>query len=116
MQFVQNTTHMTHEIYDDIVNTTLKMNSSSMGGFLDAMKSFIVYTAIQHLPGSKESGVGYYYDNKSRRMKRVLFYRLAQGYPRNQKKALIFILKVKAFLSLNYLVGGQRIHKTVGLS
>ena len=86
-----------HERYDDIVNTTLKMNSSSMGGFLDAMKSFIVYTAIQHLPGAKESGVGYYYDNKSRRMKRVLFYRLAQGYPRETKKGLDFYIEGKGF-------------------
>ena len=69
-----------------------------MGGFLDAMKSFIVYTAIQHVPGSKESGVGYYYDNKSRTMKRVLFYRLAQGYPRESKKRWIFILKERVFL------------------
>ena len=66
-----------YERYDDIVLPLLKMNSASMGGFMDAMKSYIVYTAIQNVPGTKESGVGYYYDNKSRNMKRVLFYRLS---------------------------------------
>ena len=87
-----------YERYDDIVLPLLKMNSASMGGFMDAMKSYIVYTAIQNVPGAKESGVGYYYDNKSRNMKRVLFYRLSDGYPRESKKALIFTLKVTVFL------------------
>ena len=57
---------MTFEYYDDLVNPTLKLSSTSMGGFLDAMKSYIVYTSVQNLPGAKESGVGYYYDNKKR--------------------------------------------------
>ena len=34
-----------YEIYDDVVNPVLKLNSASMGGFMDAMKSYIVYTA-----------------------------------------------------------------------
>ena len=68
-----------------------------MGGFMDAMKSFIVYTAVQHVPGTKESGVGYYYDNKKRKMKRVLFYRLSQGYPRETKNALDFYIEGKGF-------------------
>jgi flagellar basal body rod protein FlgG len=86
-----------YEIYDDVVNPTLKLNSASMGGFMDAMKSYIVYTAIQNVPGTKESGVGYYYDNKSRSMKRVLFYRLSQGNPRQSNKALDFYIEGKGF-------------------
>ena len=82
---------LTFEIYDDLVNPTLKLNSASMGGFLDAMKSYIVYTAIQNVPGAKESGVGYYYDNKTGKMKRVLFYRLAQGYAEGIKKSTGFL-------------------------
>ncbi len=88
---------LTFEIYDDLVERTLKLNSASMGGFFDAMKSYIVYTAIQHVPGSKESGVGYYYDNKSGNMKRVLFYRLAQGYARETKKPFDFYIEGKGF-------------------
>ena len=87
----------TFEIYDDLVEKTLKLNSASMGGFFDAMKSYIVYTAIQHVPGAKESGVGYYYDNKTKNMKRVLFYRLAQGYPRESKKPFDFFIEGKGF-------------------
>ena len=34
---------MTFEYYDDLVNPTLKLSSTSMGGFFDAMKSYIVY-------------------------------------------------------------------------
>ena len=86
-----------YERYDDIVLPLLKMNSASMGGFMDAMKSYIVYTAIQNVPGAKESGVGYYYDNKSRNMKRVLFYRLSDGYPRESKKALDFYIEGDGF-------------------
>jgi flagellar basal body rod protein FlgF len=96
---------LTFEFYDDLVNPTLKLNSASMGGFIDAMKSFIVYTAIQHLPGAKESGVGYYCDNKNRKMKRVLFYRLSQGYPRETKKALDFYIEGKGFFVIE-LPGG----------
>ena len=58
---------MTFEYYDDLVNQTLRLSSTSMGVFLDTMKPFIVYTAIQNLPGAKESGVGYYYDNKKKK-------------------------------------------------
>ena len=86
-----------YEIYDDVVDSVLQLNSASMGGFMDAMKSFIVYTAVQHVPGTKESGVGYYYDNKKRKMKRVLFYRLSQGYPRETKNALDFYIEGKGF-------------------
>jgi flagellar basal body rod protein FlgG len=86
-----------YEFYDDVVDSTLKMNSASMGGFLDAMKSFIAYTAAQNVPGAKESGVGYYYDNKTRKMKRILFYRLSQGYPRETKNALDFYIEGKGF-------------------
>ena len=64
---------------------------------MDAMKSFIVYTAIQNVPGTKESGVGYYYDNKTRKMKRVLFYRLSQGYPRQSNKPFDFYIEGKGF-------------------
>ncbi len=85
------------EIYDDVVSPILKLNSASMGGFMDAMKSYIVYTAIQHVPGTKESGVGYYYDNKTRNMKRVLFYRLSQGHARESNKALDFYIEGKGF-------------------
>jgi flagellar basal body rod protein FlgG len=93
------------EIYDDVVNNVLKLNSASMGGFFDAMKSFIVYTAIQHVPGAKESGVGYYYDNTTRKMKRVLFYRMSQGYPRETNKALDFYIEGKGFFVIE-LPGG----------
>ena len=61
-----------YEIYDDVVNSVLKLSSASMGGFFDAMKSYIVYTSQQNMPGGKESGVGYYYDNKTREMKKSI--------------------------------------------
>ena len=93
------------ERYEDIMNPILRLNSASMGGFMDAMKSYIVYTAIQHLPGAKESGVGYYYDNKTREMKRILFYRLAQGYPRETKKPFDFYIEGKGFFVIE-LPGG----------
>ncbi len=94
-----------YEIYDDVVNPVLKLNSASMGGFMDAMKSYIVYTAIQNLPGAKESGVGYYYDNKKKAMKRVLFYRMSQGYPRETKKALDLYIEGKGMFVVE-LPGG----------
>tara|TARA_Y100001935_G_scaffold244489_1_gene236962 strand:- start:8128 stop:8922 length:795 start_codon:yes stop_codon:yes gene_type:complete len=94
-----------YERYDDIVLPLLKMNSASMGGFMDAMKSYIVYTAIQNVPGTKESGVGYYYDNKSRNMKRVLFYRLSKGYARETRKALDFYVEGSGFFVIE-LPGG----------
>lgn len=96
---------MTFEYYDDLVNPTLKLTSTSMGGFFDAMKSYIVYTAIQNLPGAKESGVGYYYDNKKKEMKRILFYRLSQGYPRETRKGLDFYIEGKGFFVVE-LPGG----------
>ena len=86
-----------YEVYDDVVNPTVKLNSASRGGCMDAVTSYIVYTAIQNVPGTKESGVGYYYDNKTRLMKRVLFYRLSQGNPRESKKALDFYIEGKGF-------------------
>ena len=58
------------------VHPILRLSGESMGGFQDALKSYILYTASQHIPGSKESGVGYYYNNKTRRMHRNLFYRV----------------------------------------
>jgi flagellar basal body rod protein FlgG len=96
---------MSFEEYDDIVNPVMKLNATSMGGFMDAMKSYIVYTAIQHLPGAKESGVGYYYDNQTRGMKRVLFYRLSEGYPRETNKPLDFYIEGKGFFVIE-LPGG----------
>lgn len=107
--FAEEHNPMTFEYYDDLVNPTLKLSSTSMGG--DAMKSFIVYIAIQNLPGAKESGVGYYYDNQKKKMKRVLFYRLSQGYPRETRNPLDFFLKEKGSLLLNCRVAGQHILK-----
>lgn len=94
-----------YEFYDDVVNSTLKLSSASMGGFLDAMKSFIAYTAAQNVPGAKESGVGYYFDNKKREMTRVLFYRLSQGYPRQTDNALDFYIEGQGFFVVE-LPGG----------
>ena len=71
---------------------------------------------IQNVPGTKESGVGYYYDNKTRLMKRVLFYRLSQGNPRESKKALDFYIEGKVFLLLKFQVNGRLIPKMAGLS
>ena len=67
-----------HEEYDEINFEIFRMASESMGGFMDAMKSYILYTASQHVPGAVESGVGYYYDHKTRRMERQLFYRIKE--------------------------------------
>ena len=47
--------------------------------------------------GTKESGVGYYFDNKTRKMKRVLFYSLSQGTLKSTKKALDFYIEGKGF-------------------
>ena len=58
-----------HDRYDELVNPLLKLSSESMGSQLYSMRSHIVYTSEQHVPGSKESGVGYYYDNKKKKMK-----------------------------------------------
>ena len=44
--------------------TQLKLSTESMGAFSDAMKSYIMYTLAQNITGTKESGVGYYYDHK----------------------------------------------------
>ena len=60
---------------------------------------------IQNLPGAKESGVGYYYDNKKKEMKRILFYSLSQGYPRETRKALDFYIEGKGFFVVE-LPGG----------
>ena len=88
---------MPFERYDDVVSSIAKIKFIFNGSFMDAMKSYIVYTAIQHVPGAKESGVGYYFDNKTRKMKRILFYRLSQGYPEETKKALDFYIEGKGF-------------------
>lgn len=76
------------EEYDTVVDPVMRLAGESMGGFMDAMKSYIAYTAAQNTPGAKESGVGYYYDNKTGRMKRMLFYRFGQGYPRQTGRPL----------------------------
>lgn len=94
-----------YERYEDLTDSALKMNASAIGWFMDAMKSFMIYTALQHVPGTKESGVGYYYNNKDRSMKRILFYRLSQGYPRETKKPLDFYLEGKGFFVIE-LPGG----------
>ena len=82
------TTPYQHEIHDELVNSQLKLNTESMGAFSDAMKSYIMYTLAQNIPGTKESGVGYYYDHKSKSMERVLFYRFGSGYSRQTNRRL----------------------------
>lgn len=98
-----NTLHFEH--YNELPEPVLQLSSAAMGGFLDAMKSYIVYTALQNVPGAKESGVGYYYDNTTRAMKRVLFYRLSQGYPRETRNPLDFYIEGKGFFVIE-LPGG----------
>lgn len=78
----------THEQYDTLVNPMLRLHTESMGAFMDAMKSYIIYTTAQNIPGAVESGVGYYYDNDAKRMERTLFYRIGAGYPRQTNKPL----------------------------
>ena len=94
-----------YERYEELTSSVLQLNSAAMGWFMDAMKSFMVYTALQHVPGTKESGVGYYYNNKDRTMKRILFYRLSQGYPRETLRPLDFYIEGKGFFVIE-LPGG----------
>ena len=94
-----------HERYDEVVNTTMRLAGDSMGMFLDAMKSYVMYTAAQNVPGAKESGVGYYYDTKKKTMKRYLFYRIGSGYPRQTNRPLDFKIDGKGFFVIQ-LPGG----------
>jgi len=92
---------------DEGVHPLLKLAGESIGGFQDAMKSFIIYTAAQNVPGTKESGVGYYYDNKTKRMKRNLFYRVGTGYPRRTDRPLDVKIMGKGFFVLELPDGSE---------
>lgn len=92
---------------DEGVHPLLKLAGESMGGFMDAMKSFVLYTASQHVPGTKESGVGYYYDNKTKRMKRNLFYRIGTGYPRRTDRPLDVKIMGKGFFVIQLPDGSE---------
>ena len=94
-----------HEDYDEINNDVLRLASESMGGFFDAMKSYIIYTAGQNVPGAKESGVGYYYDTKTGKMARRLFYRIGSGYPRETNRPLDLAISGKGLFAVE-LPGG----------
>ena len=89
------------------VHPLLKLAGESMGGFQDAMKSFLLYTASQHIPGTKESGVGYYYDNKTKRMKRNLFYRVGTGYPDRTDRALDLKIMGRGFFVIQLPDGSE---------
>lgn len=65
-----------HQEHDEINFRVFRLASESMGAFMDAMKQYITYTTFWPMPGAVESGVGYFYDNKTKRMKRNLFYRI----------------------------------------
>ena len=94
-----------HDTYDELVNPLLKLSSESMGSQLYSMRSHIVYTSAQHVPGSKESGVGYYYDNKKKKMKRYFFYRIKSGPSRKTDRKLDFRIQGKGFFVIE-LPGG----------
>ncbi|RAP33912.1 hypothetical protein DID77_02325 [Candidatus Marinamargulisbacteria bacterium SCGC AG-439-L15] len=91
---------------DEVVQPVMRLAGESMGGFFDAMKSYIIYTAGQHVPGAKESGVGYYYDNKTKRQKRILFYRIWGGYARRTDKRLDFKIEGDGMFEIQ-LPGGH---------
>lgn len=95
----------TDERYREINDPTLRLATESMGGFIDAMKSFIIYTAAQNIPGTKESGVGYYFDNNTKKMKRSLFFRMSRGYPEQTNKPLNFRIDGTGFFVIE-LPGG----------
>lgn len=101
-----------HNVYEDeryqqVTDPTIRLASESMGGFLDAMKQFIVYTAAQNVPGTKEAGTGYYYDNNTKKMKRTLFFRVGKGYPRVTHKPLDFKIDGKGFFVIELPGGWQ---------
>jgi len=94
------------ERYQEVTFTPFRLASQSMGAFMDAMKSYILYTASQHVPGAVESGVGYYYDNKTKSMKRELFYRIKQTESKKvTHKKLDFACNGKGFFVVE-LPGG----------
>ncbi|MBT5855597.1 hypothetical protein HOH87_03060 [bacterium] len=102
------------EEYDNIVNPTLKLATASMGGFFDAMKSYIVYSAYQNVPGTKESGVGYYYNNQTKEYKRVLFYRIGNGYPEESYRSLdVYVDNSSGFFVIE-LPGGWKAYTKDG--
>ncbi len=92
---------------DEGIHPLLLLAGESMGGYQDAMKSFLLYTASQHVPGTKESGVGYYYDNKTKRMKRNLFYRVGNGYPERTDRSLDVKIMGKGFFVVELPDGSE---------
>ena len=92
---------------DEGVHPLLILAGESIGGFTDAMKSYLLYTASQRIPGTKESGVGYYYDNKTKRMKRNLFYRVGTGYPNRTDRSLDFKIMGKGFFVIQLPDGSE---------
>ena len=94
-----------YDEYDEVVDPSMRLAGQAMGAFFDAMKSYIIYTAMQNIPGTKESGVGYYYDYDTQQMKRTFFYRIGQGYPRQTNKALDFKINGNGFFVI-HLPGG----------
>ena len=83
-----------YEVYDDVVNPTLKLNSASMGGFMDVMKSYIVYTAIQNVPGTKSLGLGITTTTRQDHEARIVLPFIAKI---RKSKALDFYIEGKVF-------------------
>lgn len=83
--------------YFDIQDTTLKLNQQAMGGQLDAMKQYISYTGSQMMPGMKENGIGYYYDDQRKELVHINFYRFLKGAPRQTMRPLDLKVDGKGF-------------------
>jgi hypothetical protein len=100
----------------EYIDPTIRLGGEAMGAFEDAIKSYILYTASQHVPGSKESGVGYYYNNKKKKMKRVLFWRVGSGYARRTDRPLDFAIRGTGFFVIELPGGWTALHMMAGLS
>ena len=86
-----------HTGYFDIQDKTLKLNQQAMGGQLNAMKQYVAYTASQMMPGMKENGIGYYFDDKKKDLVHFNFYRFLKGAPRQTMRPLDLKVDGKGF-------------------
>ena len=85
---------------DQLPDATVRLSHQSVQGQFRAMSQYISYTSKQHVPGIKESGVGYYYDSKKKSLQPKTFYRILRGHPIHTKNMFDFKIEGKGFFTV----------------
>ena len=95
-----------HDQYDEINFGTFRLASESMSAFMDSIKQYLIYTELWVVPGAMEAGVGYYYDEKSKKLKKNIFHRIKETVAGIEtERRLDFAVEGKGFFVIQ-LPGG----------